>query len=167
GRVTVAVHKQALPAAVAAPMLRKQRARLESTRRIDAERGKLGDPMVEAAASDAADMAERVARGASKLHDTGIYVTVHGRTLDEMHDTAAGVRSAAASMLLDLQPATFRHHLGYLTTLPLGVDALGMRRIFDTESLAAAFPFASGDLAAPAPGQYASAEAVLYGVNTT
>ncbi len=167
GRVTVAVHKETLPAAVAAPMLQKQRARLESTRRIDAERGKLGDPMVEAAATDAADLAERIARGASKLHDTGIYVTVHGRSLDELHDTAAGVRSAAASMLLDLQPATFRHHLGYLTTLPLGVDALGMRRIFDTESLAAAFPFASGDLAAPAPGQHTSAEAILYGVNTT
>jgi type IV secretory pathway VirB4 component len=92
---------------------------------------------------------------------------VHGRTLDELHATAAGVRSAAASMLLDLQPATFRHHLGYTTTLPLGVDSLGMRRIFDTESLAAAFPFASGDLAAPAPGQLASTEAVLYGVNTS
>jgi len=167
GRVTVAVHIESVLAQIAAPMLTKQRARLESTRRIDAERGKLSDPMVEAAASDAADLAERVARGASKLHDAGIYVTVHGRSLQELHETAAGVRAAAASMLLDLQPATFRHHLGYTTTLPLGVDKLGMRRIFDTESLAAAFPFASGDLAAPAPGQHASADAVMYGVNTT
>jgi len=167
GRVTVAVHVQPVPAPIAAPMLTRQRARLESTRRIDAERGKLSDPSVEAAATDAAGLAERVARGASKLHYGAVYVTVHGRTLDELHATAAGVRSAAASMLLDLQPATFRHHLGYTTTLPLGVDALGMRRIFDTESLATAFPFASGDLAAPAPGQYASTEAVLYGVNTT
>jgi type IV secretory pathway VirB4 component len=167
GRVTVAVHTEPVPAPIAAPMLTKQRARLESTRRIDAERGKLSDPTVEAAATDAADLAERVARGASKLHHGGIYVTVHGRSLDELHDTAAGVRSAAASMLLDLQPATFRHHLGYTTTLPLGVDGLGMRRIFDTDSLAAAFPFASGDLAARAPGQHASADAVLYGVNTT
>jgi type IV secretory pathway VirB4 component len=167
GRVTVTVHTRPVPAQLAAPMLTKQRARLESTRRIDADRGKLSDPIVDAAATDAADLSERVARGASKLHDAAFYVTVHGRTLDELHETAAGVRSAAASMLLDLQPATFRHHLGYLSTLPLGVDALGMRRIFDTEALAAAFPFASGDLAAPAPGQYASAEAVLYGVNTS
>lgn len=167
GRVTVAVHTEPVPAQIAAPMLTKQRARLESTRRIDAERGKLSDPMVDAAATDAADLAERVARGASKLHHGAVYVTVHGRTLDELHETAAGVRSAAASMLLDLQPATFRHHLGYTTTLPLGVDQLGMRRIFDTESLAAAFPLASGDLAAPAPGQHTSAQAVMYGVNTT
>ncbi len=165
GRVTVAIHTEPVPAPIAAPMLTRQRARLESTRRIDAERGKLSDPMVEAAATDAADLAERVARGASKLHRAGVYVTVHGRSLNELHDTIAGVRSAAASMLLDLQPATFRHHHGYTTTLPLGVDALGMRRIFDTESLAAAFPFASGDLAAPAPGQHTSTEAVLYGAS--
>ncbi len=161
------MHTRPVPAQLAAPMLTKQRARLESTRRIDADRGKLSDPIVDAAATDAADLSERVARGASKLHDAAFYITVHGRSLDELHTTAAGVRSAAASMLLDLQPATFRHHLGYTSTLPLGVDALGMRRIFDTEALAAAFPFASGDLAAPAPGQHASAEAVLYGVNTS
>lgn len=167
GRITVALHIEPVPAQVAAPMLTRQRARLESTRRIDAERGRLADPSVDAAATDAADLAERVARGASKLHSAAVYVTVFGRTLEELHETTAAVRSAAASMLLDVQPATFRHHLGYASTLPLGVDGLGMRRIFDTESLAAAFPFASADLPAPAPGQHASAGAVLYGVNTT
>jgi hypothetical protein len=167
GRVTVAVHTRPVPAQVAAPMLARQRARLESTRRIDAVRGRITDPLVEAAASDVSGLAEQVARGASKLHEAGIYITVHGRTLDELHGTAGGVRSAAASMLLDLQPATFRHHLGYTSTLPLGVDSLGMRRIFDTRSLAAAFPIGSGDLPAPAPGTIPTADGVLYGVNTS
>ena len=77
------------------------------------------------------------------------------------------VVAAAAAMLLDLQPATFRHHLGYTTTLPLGVDALGMRRVFDTDSLAAAFPFDSADPAVASPGHPVSTDGVLYGVNTT
>ncbi|BEL05723.1 hypothetical protein Q0Z83_039140 [Actinoplanes sichuanensis] len=165
GRVTVAVHTRPVPAQVAAPMLARQRARLESTRRIDAVRGRITDPLVEAAAADVSGLAEQVARGASKLHEAGFYITVHGRTLDELHQTAAGVRAAAASMLLDLQPATFRHHLGYTSTLPLGVDGLGMRRMFDTRSLAAAFPIGSGDLPAPPPGTVATADGVLYGVN--
>ena len=93
-------------------------------------------------------------------------MTVHGRTIDELTEASAGVRSAAASVLLDLQPATFRHHHGCTTTLPLGADSLGMRRIIDTDALAAAFPLASADLAAPAPGQLTSPDAVLYGVNT-
>jgi type IV secretory pathway VirB4 component len=167
GRVDVAVHISPLPAQLAAPMLRRARARLESTRRLAADKGKLGDPMVTAAAEDAAGLAERVARGAAKLFRTGIYLTVHGRNLDELAEAAAGVRAAAAGAMLDLQPATFRHHLGYTTTLPLGVDALGMTRVLDTDALAAAFPLAGADLPAPAPGQTSSSEAVLYGVNTT
>jgi type IV secretory pathway VirB4 component len=167
GRVDVAVHISPLPAQLAAPMLRRARARLESTRRLAADKGKLGDPMVAAAAEDAAGLADRVARGAAKLFRTGIYLTVHGRSLDELAEVAAGVRAAAAGAMLDLQPATFRHHLGYTTTLPLGVDALGMTRVLDTDALAAAFPLAGADLPAPAPGQTVGTEAVLYGVNTT
>ncbi|SCE78665.1 AAA-like domain-containing protein [Micromonospora carbonacea] len=167
GRVDVAVHLDPVAPQLAAPMLKRQRARFESSRRLDADQGRLGDPMVEAAAADAADLAERVARGAAKLFEVGIYVTVHARTLDELDETIAGVRSAAASVLLDLQPATFRHQQGWVSTLPVGVDALRMRRILDTTALAAAFPLASTDLAAPAPGTVAAPDGVLYGVNTT
>jgi type IV secretory pathway VirB4 component len=167
GRVDVAMHITPVPAQTAAPMLRKQRARLESTRKLDADQGRLGDPSTDAAAADAADLAERVARGAAKLFDTGIYVTVHGRDLDELAAVTAGVKSAAASVLLDLSPATFRHQQGWVATLPVGVDPLKMRRILDTTALAAAFPLASADLAAPAPGLVVAPDGVLYGVNTT
>jgi type IV secretory pathway VirB4 component len=167
GRVDVAIHLEPIPAPAAAPLLRRQRARLESTRRIDADQGRLADPGVEAAAADAADLADRVARGAAKLFRTGVYVTVHGRDLDELHTTTAGVKAAAASVLLDLQPVTFRHQHGWLSTLPVGVDALRMHRILDTSAVAAAFPLASADLPAPAPGEAHRPGGVLYGVNTT
>jgi type IV secretory pathway VirB4 component len=167
GRVDVAVHLSPVAGQLAAPMLRKQRARLESSRRLDADQGRLGDPSTDAAAHDAADLAERVARGAAKLFDTGIYLTVHARDLDELKTVTAGVKSAAASVLLDLSPATFRHQQGWVATLPVGVDPLKMRRILDTTALAAAFPLASADLAAPAPGVIAPPQGVLYGVNTT
>jgi type IV secretory pathway VirB4 component len=167
GRVDVAVHLTPVAPQLAAPMLKRQRARLESSRRLDAESGRLGDPAIEAAAADAADLAERVARGADKLFDTGIYVTVHARDLDELRTVTAGVKAAAASVLLDLQPATFRHYQGWIATLPVGVDPLRMRRILDTTALAAAFPLASADLPAPAPGTVAAADGVLYGLNTT
>ena len=167
GRVDVALHVTPVPPQIAAPMLKRQRARLESTRRLDADRGRLDDPAVHAAATDAADLAERVTRGAAKLFHTGIYITVHGKTLDELATVTAGVKAAAASVLLDLQPATFRHQHGWTTTLPVGVDGLKMHRILDTAALAAAYPFASADLAAPAPGVVTEPSGVLYGVNTT
>jgi type IV secretory pathway VirB4 component len=168
GRIDVAVHIDPVPAELAAPMLRRQRARLESTRRLDADAGRLADPLTDAAADDAADLAERIARGAARLFRVGLYVTVHARTPGELATVAAGVKAAAASVLLDLQPATFRHHHGYTTTLPLGVDRLGMHRVLDTQALAAAFPFSAPGLPAPVPGEApARSSAVLYGVNTT
>lgn len=48
-------------------------------------------------------------------------------------------RAVAASVLLDTQPAAWRQLPGGATILPLGVDSLRTRRMFDTDALAAAF----------------------------
>jgi type IV secretory pathway VirB4 component len=68
-------------------------------------------------------------------------------------------------VLLDTQPATWRHLQGWLSTLPLACDALGMRRVMDTDALATAFPLASPDLPAPLPGEPGPGGGVLYGLN--
>ncbi|EXG82008.1 VirB4 family type IV secretion system protein [Cryptosporangium arvum] len=165
GRLDVVVHLDPLPAPVAATQLRRQRARLESTRRDDAATGRLGDPLTDAAAEDAAELADRVARGESKLFRVGLYLSVHAQSVDELDDAVADVRATAASMLLDTQPATWRQLQGWTTCLPLATDGLNMRRVMDTEALAAMFPLASPDLPAPLPGEPAAAGGVLYGLN--
>ncbi|MEV4481841.1 VirB4 family type IV secretion system protein [Micromonospora coxensis] len=165
GRLDLTLHIDPLPAPVAAARLRNQRARFESSRRADVERGKLSDPAVEAAAEDAADLANRLARGAAKLFRVGLYLTVHARTEEELLDACAQVKAAAASTLMEVQPATWRHLAGWSTTLPLGTDSLQMRRTMDTAALAAAFPLASADLPAPLPGDPPADGGVLYGVN--
>ena len=165
GRLDVALHIDPLPPPTAAARLRSQRARFESSRRADADKGRLADPMVEAAADDAADLADRLARGAAKLFRVGLYLTVHARTETDSSRRSPQVRAAAASILLDAQPATWRHLQGWTTTLPLATDSLRMRRIMDTQALAAAFPLASADLPAPLPGEPAATGGVLYGIN--
>ena len=68
---------------------------------------------------------------------------------DSPEDLAAeisGVKSVADGMLLKLVPATFRTVQGWTTTLPLGIDGLKIRRTFDTDALAACFPFTSDQL---------------------
>jgi type IV secretory pathway VirB4 component len=165
GRLDLALHIEPLPAPIAASRLRAQRARLESSRRVDAARGKLADPSVDAAAEDAGDLAERLARGAAKLFRVGLYLTVHARTEDELVEACAQVRAAAASTLLEVQPATWRQLPGWTTTLPLGTDGLRMPRTMDTQALAAAFPLSSPDLPAPLPGDLPPTGGVLYGLN--
>jgi type IV secretory pathway VirB4 component len=165
GRLDVVQHIEPIPSATAARRLRTQRARLESNRRADAEKGRLADPVTEAAAEDAADLADRVARGAARMFRVGHYLCVHAPTEDELVEAVADVRAAAASVLLDTQPATWRQLQGWLSTLPVATDLLRMRRVFDTDALAAAFPLASADLPAPLPGEGVPAGGVLYGVN--
>jgi type IV secretory pathway VirB4 component len=158
GPADVAVHIEPIPPPVAAERLRRQLARLESSRRLDADRGRLADPQVEVAAADARDLAGRLARGEGRLFGVGLYVTVRGTDQADLDREVARLRALLGSLLLDAHPATFRPLQGWVTTLPLGLDQLRLRRTFDTAALAAAFPFASPDLP-PAPG------GVLYGRN--
>ncbi|GAA1025688.1 hypothetical protein GCM10009557_00580 [Virgisporangium ochraceum] len=166
GRIDFVQHIEPVPAATATTRLRQQRARLESVRRLDADKGRLNDPSTDAAAEDAADLADRLARGAARLFRVGHYLCVHAPTEEHLAEAVADVRAAAASVLLDTQPVTWRQLPGWLSTLPFGADLLRMRRIFDTDALATTFPLACADLPAPLPGEGVPAGGVLYGVNT-
>ena len=161
GRLEVAVHVEPTPPAVAADRLRRQLARLESTARSDAEHGRLEDFGASAAADDARGLAAALARGQTKLFRVGLYFTVHARDEETLEAECSQVRALTSSLLLDAVPASFRSVQGLATTLPLGVDALAMRRTFDTSALAASFPFTSPDLDAPITDT-----TVLYGINT-
>ncbi len=153
----VALQIEAVPPPIAADRLRRQRARLESTRRLEAERGRLPDPTVAAAADDAEELASRLARGESKLFRSGLYLSVTASSRAELDERIERLRAICNSLLLHVVPASFRPVEGWLSTLPLGLDRLKLRRAFDTEALAASFPFAAADPQADPDG-------ILYGL---
>jgi type IV secretory pathway VirB4 component len=146
GLVDAVFHIEPITPAVAAERLRKQRGRFESSRRQDAAKGRLDDPEIDVAAADAAELALRVARGDARLFRFGLYLTVHATTAEELEDRVAEIRSVASSLLLNTAPLTWRQLQGWITGLPLAYDAVGMKRVFDTDALAASFPFTSSDL---------------------
>jgi type IV secretory pathway VirB4 component len=141
----LALQIEPFPAELAAQRLRKQRARFESTRRIEAERGALADLGVAAAADDAQELAGRLARGESRLFRAGLYLSVSAPTEEQLAQASARVRALCAASLLNCVPASFRPLDGWLSTLPLGLDRLRLRRTFDSEALAASFPFAAAE----------------------
>ena len=170
GQLDVAVHIDPVPSRLAADRLRRQLARLESSRRTNAGKGRLGDPELDAAAGDARELAERLARGQGKLFRVGLYLSVHAASGAELDAACENVRALTASLLMDLRPATFRALQGWVTTLPLGVDQLQTTRTMDTAALAAGFPFASADLAlagVTSSSDSHGAGGVLYGRNAT
>lgn len=163
GRVEVAVHIDPVDPATAATRLRRQQARLESSRMQDLGRGRLTDPQIDVAVEDAADLSARVARAEARLFRVGVYLTVHAESEAELADEVAAVRALAASLLVDTCTLSYRAAQAWVTTLPLGLDLIGVQRTFDTTALAAAFPFESPQLPAADPAQAARPRGVLYG----
>ena len=159
GRLDVSLHVEPMRNDLAAERLRRQQARLESARRVDAAKGRLADPGIEVAAEDAAELSSRLARGQAKLFRLGLYLTVHATDPDALEAECARVKALVSSLLLDAVPATFRSLQGFVTTLPVGIDNLSMRRTLDTDALSAAFPFSGVDLA--------GAGGVLYGTTVS
>lgn len=165
GRLDVALHVDPIDPVTAAARLKKQLAKLESGRRHTAEHGRLFDPQVEAATEDAYDLSARVARGEGKLFRVGLYLTIHAPSERALADEVAALRSLCASLLLDAKHTTYRSLQGWVSTLPMGLDLIGMRRTFDTSALSATFPFTSPDLPAADPTSVAAPSGVLYGYN--
>ncbi|MGW4826268.1 VirB4 family type IV secretion system protein [Amycolatopsis japonica] len=163
-RLDVSVHVQPVDPATAASGLRKQRAKLESSRRHNARHDRLDDPGLDAAAEDAADLSRSIARGDGKLFKFGLYLTVHAPDETSLAEEVSALRSLCASLLLDAKPATYRALQGWVSTLPLGLDPLGLTRTFDTAAVSAAYPFTSPDLP-PADPTTSAPSGVLYGYN--
>ncbi len=163
GRVDVAVHIDPVDPVTAATRLRRQMARLQSTRMHDASYGRFPDEQIQVAVEDAADLAARVARGEGRLFRVGLYVSVHAASEAELSEEVAAVRTLAASLLIDTCHLTYRAIPAWTATLPLGVDVVKVRRTFDTAALASAFPFTSPQLPATDPVDAHRPDGVLYG----
>ncbi|MFG1924362.1 VirB4 family type IV secretion system protein [Cryptosporangium sp. NPDC048952] len=163
GRLDLAIHIDPIGTQAAADRLRRSRSRLEASRRHDAETGRLTDPRVDAAADDAAILAARVARGDGRLFSVGVYLTVRVAAAEDLAAAVAEVRGICAGMLLTVVPVTWRQLQGFTSSLPLGVDRLGIRRILDTDALVSTFPFGTPDLPLPAARQ--GAGGVFWGFN--
>ncbi|MFF0492896.1 PrgI family mobile element protein [Nocardia sp. NPDC004068] len=163
GRVDVAVHIDPVDPVTAATRLRRQLARLESSRLHDAGRGRLPDPHVDVAVEDAADLSARVARAEARLFRVGVYLCVHADSETELAEEVAAVRALAASLLVDTCTLSYRAAQAWATTLPLGLDLIRVQRTFDTPALAAMVPFDSPQLPVADPVAATRPHGVLYG----
>jgi type IV secretory pathway VirB4 component len=157
GSVDVSLHVEPIRNDSAADQVKRQLARFESTRRMDAEKNKLPDPQLETAVEDAGEFMASLARGEGRLFKVGLYFTVRADSSEALDAEVLKVRSLCSSLLMDTRPVTFRAMQGWLTTLPFATDSILMRRSFDTKALAACFPFANAEIE--------SSGGILYGLN--
>lgn len=137
--------------------LRRKITELEATTMTNREKGKINDPVVEAALEDATALQEQLVKGVEKYFQFSFYITIPAYDLEELNNVSSKLESLLASLLLVSKTSALQMEDAFRSCIPTGIDRLMITRNMDTTSLATTFPFTSSDLTME--------EGIMYGIN--
>ena len=137
--------------------LRKKVTQLEASMDVNAERGKVRDPELEAAISDAEELRDQLQVGAEKFFRFGLYVTLWADSLDELRFVQQKIETIFGQLMVFSKVSSSQQEQGMNSTLPQCTDQLQIRRNMNTGAISTSFPFTSADLTQD--------NGILYGVN--
>ncbi|MBY0294290.1 DUF87 domain-containing protein, partial [Patescibacteria group bacterium] len=121
------------------------------------DKGLVRDPILDTAYRDLEDLRDQLQQAEERIFDVGVYITVYGKTIEELDKTESEIKSMLESRLIYVKPALFQQVQGFRSTLPLGTDELNVNSKLNSSPLSSIFPFVSFDLT--------SDKGILYGVN--
>lgn len=137
--------------------LRKSSTQVQSQINIEAESGKIRNPVLETALEDIEGLRERLQQGTEKFFRAGIYITLYGSDEKDLNEKTESIESLLEAQLVYVKAAIMRMDEGFASTRPLGTDVLDVANNLNTDPLSTTFPFVSSDLS--------SNEGILYGIN--
>ncbi len=137
--------------------LRKKVGQLEASYSINQEKGKVRDPGLEAAISDAEELRDKLQVGEERFFRFGLYITTYGKDLEELDLVGRKIESILGTSLIYTKNATIQMEQGFNSTLPLATDMLQISRNMNTGSLSTSFPFTTAELSRN--------EGIMYGLN--
>ncbi|MBT3249674.1 MAG: DUF87 domain-containing protein [Candidatus Pacebacteria bacterium] len=137
--------------------LKRKITEMEAEIQSDLRAGKISNINTEVKLEDARVIREQLAKGAERFFQFGLYVTIKASSLKELNKVTSSVQSTLGSLLIVSKKATLQMGEGFKTTLPMGIDKLGVTRNMDTTSLATTFPFTSSELTMES--------GIVYGIN--
>lgn len=137
--------------------LRKKVGQLEASISINAEKGKVRDPGLEAAIQDAEELRDQLQVGAERFFRFGLYITIYSNSLDELQFVQHKIETILGQQLVFSKVASSQMEQGLNSTVPQMSDQLQIRHNMNTGALSTSFPFTSADLT--------QEKGVLYGVN--
>jgi len=138
-------------------VLRRKVAEMESSLRIEKEKGAIRDPELEVAYQDAEELRDKLQRGMERFFHLGIYFTVYAKDEEELESVTSHLETVLGGQLIYTKPSFLQMEQGFNSSLPFGLDEIGVYRNMTTSSLATSFPFVSADLT--------TGNGVLYGIN--
>ena len=130
---------------------------LEASMNIKNEKGKVRDPELEAAITDAEDLRDQLQTGQQRFFRFALYVTIYADSLDELQFIQHKIEDIFGQTMLFSKVATKQQEQGMNSTIPQGTDQLQIRRNMNTGAISTSFPFTSADLT--------QENGILYGIN--
>ncbi len=137
--------------------LTKKVTQLEASININSEHGKVRDPQLEAAISDAEELRDQLQVGAERFFRYGLYITLYADSLDELQFVQRKIENIFGQQLVFTKVASSQQEQGMNSTMPQCTDQLQIRRNMNTGAISTSFPFTSADLT--------QEKGILYGVN--
>lgn len=138
-------------------VLKRKIAEMQATINIQLESGQQADPIIQQQLKDALTLQEQLAAGNEKFFQYALYITVHADTLEELEKVSKNLETTVATLGIIIKVATLQQEEAFQSTIPYGLDKIGMMRNLDTTAIATTFPFVSSELT--------QEKGVLYGVN--
>lgn len=153
----ISMHVYPVDSAAIMKLLRRKVTEMESSLRINAEKGTIRDPELEIAHRDAEELRDNLQRGLEKFFHHALYFTIYAKSLDELDAATDRIETALGGQLVYTKQTLMQMQAGFDSSLPIGKDDLKIVRNMTSSSLATTFPFVSSDLT--------TNEGVLYGIN--
>lgn len=137
--------------------LKNKVAQIQSTMRIEQEKGMVSDPALETALQDAEELRRNIQRGEEKFFQYALYFTIYAEDEEKLKKIQTKIESALGGKLILTKSADLQMEHGFNSCLPLAMDELEVTRNMNTNPLSTTFPFSSSDLT--------SSDGILYGIN--
>jgi conjugal transfer ATP-binding protein TraC len=137
--------------------LKKKVGGIEAQLMSDAEKGAPRDPLRETALKDIERLRDDLTQGTEKFFQFALYITIYGKTRDELELLVQRIESIFGSKLVYSKRALYQAEQGFNSTLPLSNDELQIAFNMNSSPIATSFPFISSELTAD--------DGILYGIN--
>ena len=138
--------------------LRKRLTELGSERSINASKGLISDPALDAQIQDVEELRSSLTRGQERYFHFSIYVTIYADGEDHLKKLSNTFDSLLSGRNILTKQAFLRSEQAFIATGPFCRDEVGVYRNISTKGLSTTFPFTSSSLSQD--------DGILYGINT-
>lgn len=138
--------------------LKKRLTQLNSERSMNAEKGLINDPAIEAQIQDVEELRHKLTRWEEKYFHLALYITIYGPNEESLNKVGKDIETILAGRNVLQKQSFLRAEQWFITTGPFCKDEVGVYRNMSTGGLSTTFPFSSSTLSHD--------DGILYGINT-